>query len=169
MFKYDHQDSLPRIKSSFPELNPENYLAILDKSSDVNDLISADDERNSCFTLLMKYFIRYKEKAILRALPPFLFVCKVALWVVSRETLNTLERKNEQQQKLLAILRIEGYQTSQVVITGGEPYLYDLKSLTQLLEQKGYFSKLKLAALISYTTPLLLSEGFPENQYARSI
>ncbi len=100
-----------------------------------NDLISSNDERNSCFTLCQTF---QGEGHFTDT--PAIFIrlqgCHVGR---SGETLNTLERKNEQQQKLLAVIRIQGYQTSQVVITRGEPYLYDLKPLTQLLEQKGYF------------------------------
>ncbi len=41
-------------------------------------------------------------------------------------------------EQLLAIIRHQGYMARHVVITGGEPCIYDLTPLTLLLEQYGY-------------------------------
>lgn len=41
-------------------------------------------------------------------------------------------------EQLLAVIQQQGYTARHVVITGGEPCLYDLTSLTTLLENSGY-------------------------------
>ncbi|CNF08804.1 7-carboxy-7-deazaguanine synthase QueE [Yersinia nurmii] len=45
---------------------------------------------------------------------------------------------NASEQQLLTILRQQGYTARHVVITGGEPCIYDLLPLTTLLEQEGF-------------------------------
>ncbi|CAI2073971.1 7-carboxy-7-deazaguanine synthase QueE [Serratia ficaria] len=41
-------------------------------------------------------------------------------------------------EQLLAVMRQQGYTARHVVITGGEPCIYDLTPLTELFEQQGY-------------------------------
>ncbi|EMH4930997.1 7-carboxy-7-deazaguanine synthase QueE [Serratia ureilytica] len=41
-------------------------------------------------------------------------------------------------EQLLAVMRQQGYTARHVVITGGEPCIYDLAPLTELFEQHGY-------------------------------
>ncbi|ANI31003.1 pyrroloquinoline quinone biosynthesis protein [Yersinia entomophaga] len=45
---------------------------------------------------------------------------------------------NASEQQLLTLLRQQGYTARHVVITGGEPCIYDLLPLTTLLEQEGF-------------------------------
>ncbi|ARZ02199.1 7-carboxy-7-deazaguanine synthase QueE [Yersinia ruckeri] len=45
---------------------------------------------------------------------------------------------NASEQQLLAIFHQQGYTARHVVITGGEPCIYDLSPLTTLLEQEGF-------------------------------
>ncbi|WP_268594479.1 radical SAM protein, partial [Escherichia coli] len=45
---------------------------------------------------------------------------------------------NASAEQLLAVMRQQGYTARHVVITGGEPCIYDLAPLTELFEQHGY-------------------------------
>jgi len=45
---------------------------------------------------------------------------------------------NASAEQLLAVMRQQGYTARHVVITGGEPCIYDLVPLTELFEQYGY-------------------------------
>ena len=47
-------------------------------------------------------------------------------------------RGNASAEQLLAVMRQQGYTARHVVITGGEPCIYDLTPLTELFEQHGY-------------------------------
>lgn len=55
--------------------------------------------------------------------------------------------------ELLALFQREGYQARHVVITGGEPCMYDLNPLCELLHQQGYSSQIETSGTFEIKAP----------------
>lgn len=54
---------------------------------------------------------------------------------------------------LLALFAKEGYQAKHVVITGGEPCMYDLNPLCELLHQNGYNTQIETSGTFAIQAP----------------
>lgn len=68
--------------------------------------------------------------------------------VTTAEKVISKQEESEQffevnEETLLALFIKEGYAAKHVVITGGEPCMYDLRPLTQLLHSKGYTTQIE--------------------------
>ncbi|WP_273021571.1 7-carboxy-7-deazaguanine synthase QueE [Rheinheimera sp.] len=55
--------------------------------------------------------------------------------------------------ELLALFATEGYQAKHVVITGGEPCMYDLNPLCHLLHQHGYSTQIETSGTFEVKAP----------------
>lgn len=53
-------------------------------------------------------------------------------------------------EQLLAVMRQQGYTARHVVITGGEPCIYDLTPLTELFEQHGYGCQIETSGTTTF-------------------
>ncbi|PAY02021.1 7-carboxy-7-deazaguanine synthase QueE [Pseudoalteromonas sp. HM-SA03] len=73
---------------------------------------------------------------------------------------NTVEKKadsewwaNASADEILAIFEARGYQAKHVVITGGEPCMFDLRSLCELLHSKGYSTQIETSGTFEILAP----------------
>lgn len=57
-------------------------------------------------------------------------------------------------EQLLALFVEQGYQAKHVVITGGEPCMYDLNPLCELLHQQGYQTQIETSGTFDVQAPL---------------
>lgn len=78
------------------------------------------------------------------------------------QPLNDIVRKTDETEHwadvtaedLLALFKHEGYQARHVVITGGEPCMYDLNPLCNLLHQHGYSTQIETSGTFDIKAPL---------------
>ncbi|WP_337881403.1 7-carboxy-7-deazaguanine synthase QueE [Rheinheimera sp.] len=56
-------------------------------------------------------------------------------------------------EQLLVLFREQGYQAKHVVITGGEPCIYDLNPLCELLHQQGYQTQIETSGTFEVQVP----------------
>ncbi|MGA4606244.1 7-carboxy-7-deazaguanine synthase QueE [Pseudoalteromonas maricaloris] len=73
---------------------------------------------------------------------------------------NTVEKKadsewwaNASADEILAIFEARGYQAKHVVITGGEPCMFDLRPLCELLHSKGYSTQIETSGTFEILAP----------------
>ena len=77
------------------------------------------------------------------------------------QPLNDIVRKTDETEHwadvtaedLLALFKHEGYQARHVVITGGEPCMYDLNPLCNLLHQHGYSTQIETSGTFDIKAP----------------
>ncbi|RUO57992.1 7-carboxy-7-deazaguanine synthase QueE [Pseudidiomarina marina] len=80
---------------------------------------------------------------------------EVALSRVTEKTQPTAQWANATAEQLVELMRQKGYSARHIVITGGEPAMYDLTQLGEALEQAGF----KLQIETSGTFPLKVTDA----------
>jgi 7-carboxy-7-deazaguanine synthase len=71
------------------------------------------------------------------------------------KTAETEHWANVSADELLQLFKQEGYQARHVVITGGEPCMYDLNPLCELLHQHGYSTQIETSGTFEVQAPAM--------------
>ena len=77
----------------------------------------------------------------------------ILLTQTSRKTQDSDHYSNADAAALLGLIRQEGYRARHVVITGGEPCLYDLRPLCELLHQQGFSTQIETSGTFEIQAP----------------
>lgn len=78
---------------------------------------------------------------------------KVDVALVIAKTNDSPDWSDVTAQDLLSIIEQQGYQAKHVVITGGEPCMYDLNPLCELLHSKGYQTQIETSGTFEILAP----------------
>lgn len=79
---------------------------------------------------------------------------KQSLDLILTKTSDSADWAEADASSIMAVIQHQGWTAKHVVITGGEPAIYDLLPLTELLDQQGYTTQIETSG----THPLLCSE-----------
>jgi 7-carboxy-7-deazaguanine synthase len=60
---------------------------------------------------------------------------------------------NASMDEILACFKLRGYQSKHIVITGGEPCLYDLNPMCEILHEKGYSTQIETSGTFEIKVP----------------